>query len=53
MNNILKVFAGKGDAENILTKSRLIQSYDAFLLVEADEQQAQALAKQYPVEDIT
>src|SRR5262249_14412985 len=51
--SILKVFGSKADAAYIRTHARLIEAYDAFLLVEADEKQAQALAGQYPIEDIT
>ncbi len=51
--SILKVFGSEADAAYIRDHARLIEPYDAFLLVEADEKQTQALAKQYPVEDIT
>jgi subtilisin family serine protease len=51
--NTLKVFAGKADAKDILARSKLVESYAAFLLVEADDDQTAALAKKYPVEDIT
>jgi len=50
---ILKVFGGKLDRPHILANARLVETYDAFLLVDADEAQTQALSKLYPVEDIT
>ncbi|MBI3628713.1 MAG: S8 family serine peptidase [Candidatus Rokubacteria bacterium] len=50
---ILNVFAGKDDAPAILKRSRLIERYDAFLLVEATPAAARAIGRRYPVEDIT
>jgi hypothetical protein len=37
MKNILKVYAGKKDIAAIREAARIIESYDAFILVEADE----------------
>ena len=51
--SILKVFAGKDDAPAVLEHSKLIERYDAFLLVEAGDDEAKTLARRYPVEDIT
>jgi hypothetical protein len=51
--SILKVFAGKDDADTILKQAKLVEPYDAFLLVEATPATARALARTYPVEDIT
>jgi len=50
---ILKVFSGKDDAPAILKRSRLIERYDAFLLVAARPAAARAIGRKYPVEDIT
>ena len=50
---VLKVFASKDDAPAILAQSTLIEPYDAFLLVQATPAAARALARKYPVEDIT
>lgn len=50
---ILKVFAGKEDGPAIVAQSTLIERYDAFLLVQATPVATQALARKYPVEDIT
>ncbi len=50
---ILKVFANKADTPGILQRSKLIEKYDAFLLVEAGEAEARALAQQFPIQDIT
>ena len=50
---ILKVFARKQEAADVLAQSTLIERYDAFLLVQATPASARALARKYPVEDIT
>lgn len=50
---ILKVFASKDDAESILKRAKLIEPYDAFLLVDATPAAARAIGRRFPVEDIT
>ncbi len=50
---VLKVFAGRDEAEKILKRSTLIEPYDAFLLVQASPAAATAIKRAYPVEDIT
>src|SRR5262245_39820499 len=50
---ILKVFARKADAPAILARAKLLEAYDAFLLVEASQVTARALSRKYPVEDVT
>ena len=50
---ILKVFARKQEAADVLAQSTLIERYDAFLLVQATPASTRALARKYPVEDIT
>jgi len=53
MKNILKVYAGKKDIAAIHEAARIIESYDAFILVEADEKTSRSLARKFPVEGIT
>ena len=53
MKNVLKVYAGKKDIAAIRKAARIIESYDAFILVEADEKTSRSLARKFPVEDIT
>ena len=53
MPKILKVYANKEDVAAIREAGKVLEKYDAFLLVEAGEQEASALARKYPVEDIT
>jgi hypothetical protein len=50
---ILKVFVNKAEKPAVKKLSRLIEEYDAFLLVEASRTEAQKLSRSYPVEDIT
>src|SRR6476660_5280226 len=50
---ILKVFADKSEAADILKRATLIEPYDAFLLVQASPAAARAIQRAYPVEDIT
>ena len=50
---ILKVFVGKEDGPAVLKQSKLIEPYDAFLVVQATPAAARGLARKYPVEDIT
>ncbi|MGA7180517.1 MAG: S8 family serine peptidase [Thiobacillaceae bacterium] len=49
----LKVFAPKTEYANVLKVSTLVEKYDAFLVVEADDMTVASLSKRYPVEDIT
>lgn len=51
--SILKVFVDQNDADKVLAQSRLIEAYDAFLLVEASDADAGVMAAQFPTEDIT
>ncbi|AVP97167.1 serine protease [Ahniella affigens] len=51
--SILKVFVDQADAATVLAESRLIEAYEAFLLVETTDEQASALAARFPVEDIS
>ena len=53
MSRIMKVYAGKEDAAAIREAAKVIEKYDAFLLVEADEAEAAALGRRFPYEDIT
>ncbi len=50
---ILKIFVGKAEAAAVLAQTRLIERYEAFVVVEADDALAKALARRYPLEDIT
>ena len=50
---ILKVFATRDEAAEILTKATLIEPYDAFVVVDATPRVAQRIARKFPVEDIT
>src|SRR5215467_6493236 len=49
----LKVFATKAELRDVARVSKPIEKYDAFVVVEAGDKAAAALAKRYPVEDIT
>ena len=51
--SILKVFAPKAQVAEVLQHARLIERYDAFVVVEASGGEARALARKYPTEDIT
>jgi len=53
VKNILKVYAEKKDIAGIREAARIVESYDAFVLVEADEKMSRSLARKFPVEDIT
>jgi serine protease AprX len=53
VSRIMKVYAGKEDAAAIREAAKVIEKYDAFLLVEADEAEAAALGRRFPYEDIT
>jgi serine protease AprX len=50
---ILKVFANADERASVLQSAKLIEKYDAFVLVQASEAAAQALAKKFPLEDIS
>ncbi len=49
----LKVFVDKADHSKVLEQGRLIEAYDAFILIEASDAAARALSRRYPVEDIS
>ncbi|MBM4264409.1 MAG: serine protease [Deltaproteobacteria bacterium] len=49
----IKVFVDKQDRKKVLEQTRLIEAYDAFVLVEASDAVLRALARRYPVEDIS
>lgn len=51
--SILKVFVSPDQAAEVTQQTRLIASYDAFVVVEADEALARKLARVYPTEDIS
>jgi hypothetical protein len=50
---ILKVFATRDEAAELLKQAKLIEPYDAFLVVEATPRVAKHIAQEFPVEDIT
>lgn len=50
---VLKVFARKLDRRTILEQGTEIESYDAFVVVEASPAIAKTLARTFPVEDIS
>jgi len=49
----LKVFGAKPDSLEIVQSARIIEKYDAFLLVEASDADAKTISRKFPVEDIT
>lgn len=51
--NLLKVFADKKTVDGAGVSAHVVETYDAFVLVEADEEATQKLAAAFPVEDIT
>ncbi|MFL6452009.1 MAG: hypothetical protein ACJ746_30735 [Bryobacteraceae bacterium] len=53
MSRMLKIYAGAADVPGISESARIIEQYDAFVLAEASEEEAGALARKFPVEDIT
>ncbi|MEI9974908.1 MAG: S8 family serine peptidase [Ignavibacteriota bacterium] len=50
---ILKVYANAEELPSVLQSAKLIEKYDAFVLVQASEAAAQELAKKFPLEDIS
>jgi serine protease AprX len=50
---ILKVYANADERKTVLESAKLIEKYDAFVVVQASEASAQELAKQFPLEDIS
>ncbi|HVE85024.1 MAG TPA: S8 family serine peptidase, partial [Myxococcales bacterium] len=52
MKRILKVFASAAEVD-ALKVGRVVERYDAFTLLEVEEDQAAAVARQLPVEDIS
>jgi serine protease AprX len=50
---IIKVFASKPDHADILGRARLVEKYDAFLVVDASPRAVATLSRKYPVENIT
>jgi serine protease AprX len=53
MKRILKVYADQENIAAIREVAKLIESYDAFVVIEADEKTSRSLARKFPVEDIT
>lgn len=53
MARILKIYTATDDVSAISKSAKIIQAYDAFLLVEVSSAQAKSLSRKYPVEDIT
>jgi subtilisin family serine protease len=51
--SVLKIFADKSDIPAIQPRALIIDLYDAFVVVEADDRVAAELAHEFPVEDIT
>ena len=50
---ILKVYANANETPTVLQSAKLIEKYDAFVLVQASEAAARELAKKFPLEDIS
>ena len=50
---ILKVFADKSQRDAVLDGATLVEPYDAFVVVDVPPARASALARLFPVEDIT
>src|SRR5262245_47551724 len=50
---ILKVYANADERASVLQSAKLIEKYDAFVLVQASETAARELAKKLPLEDIS
>src|SRR5436853_318259 len=53
MDRVLKVFSARADQRAIVENYRVIEPYDAFVLVEATPREAARLTRRFPVEDIT
>jgi serine protease AprX len=50
---ILKVYANVDEITSALPSAKLIEKYDAFVVVQASEAAAKELAKKFPLEDIS
>ena len=53
MNRILKIFASGPEQDALAESYRLIERYDAFLLVETSPKRAKSLARTHLTEDVT
>src|SRR3954452_1664756 len=53
MARMLKIYADAADVPAISESARVVEQYDAFVLAEADDKEAAALGRKFPVEDIT
>src|SRR5262245_61877679 len=53
MNRILKVFVTEADQDAVANAHHLVERYDAFVVVEASERAAKAIASTHLTEDIT
>ncbi len=53
MNRVLKVFCTGAEQDRLAGEYGVIARYDGFVLVDLSEQDAQAVARRFPVEDIT
>jgi serine protease AprX len=52
-NRTVKVFCSQEDMADLSAKYRVVQEYDSFMLLKVGAAEAKALARKYPVEDIT
>ena len=53
MDRIIKVFCSRAEQAELAKLHRVIERYPAFALLQVPARTAQAIARQYPVEDIT
>ena len=53
MDRIIKVFCSRAEQAELAKLHRVIERYPAFVLLQVPARTAQAMARQYPVEDIT
>jgi hypothetical protein len=53
MAKILKVFADRAEYPSLKAAYKVIETYDAFIVLEAGDAAAKTLAAKYPVEDLT
>lgn len=51
--SILKIFVDQAEVAEVTKQARLIERYDAFVLLEAEPNLARELARRFPTEDIT